>query len=208
MSAVLFVVAAILATLTFFYFAHQTAHAPTSGKPRRRYRLEPSSSMESLLLWSPALCALTAVIVFSIPLLDQLAMKSLAIVLDRVCNSSLPTLWCWKSSWPSSWFLVIHVAVYLWFLGMSAYLVFSIMTGRIPKPLHYVEGSFPLGGSLAFAGFWLFMVAGGQLILQTRLGHLFPYFGLFLCTAALCGALSGWRVILMALKYRRPQTST
>lgn len=164
--------------------------------------------METLLLWSPALCVPTAMIVFSIPLLDRLAMNSLAIVLDQVCNSSVPTLWCWKSLWPSPWFLVIHAAVYLWFLGMSAYLAFSIMTGRIPKPLHYVEGSFPLGVSLACAGFWLFMVAGGQLMLQTRLGHMFPYFGLFLCTATLCGALGCWRMIVMALKYHRPRTST
>jgi len=208
MGAVLFIAAAILATLTFFYFAHQSAHAPRSAKPRRRYHLETSSSIESLLLVSPALCALAAMIVLSVSPLGQLAPALLAVVLDRVCSSSVPTLWCWKTAWPPPWFLAIHATAYLCFIGLSAYLLFSIMTGRIPKPRHYVEGSFPIGRLLFFAGFWLFMVAGGQFMLQTRLGHLFPYLGLVLCTAMLCGALIGWRVIAIVLKYRRPRIST
>ncbi len=147
-------------------------------------------------------------IVFSVPPLDQLAPPLLAHILDRVCSYSPPILWCWKKVLqPAPWILVIHAAIYLWFLGMSAYLVFSVMTRRIPKPRHYVEGSFPLGLSLACAGLWLFIVAGGQFVAQTRLGYFVPYLGLFICVAFLCFALSALRTIAITLKYRQARTS-
>jgi len=145
-------------------------------------------------------------IVFSVPPLDQLAPPFLAHIVDRACSYSLPNLWCWKMPRPTPWILVIHAAVYLWFLGMSAYLALSIMTGRIPKPRYYVEGSFPLGMSLACVAVWLFIVAGGQFIAQTRLANFFPYLGLFLCVAFICLALGALRTIAITLKYRRPQS--
>ncbi|WP_425068772.1 hypothetical protein [Reyranella sp.] len=208
MGFLLLIVGILLATSTFFYFMHLSGREQRPAKPRRQYHLESSSSKERLLLWSPALSAVAAMIVFSVPPLYRLAEPSLRAVLYRICSSSVPTLWCWKQAWPTSWFLVIHATAYLCFIGMSAYLAFSIMTERIPKPRHYVEGSFPFGLSLASAGFWLFMVAGGQFMLQTRLGHLFPFLGLVFCVGFLCVALSCLRTIAITLKHRRPRTST
>lgn len=208
MGFLLLVLAALLATSAFVYFMHLSERDQRPAKPRRQYHLETSSWREKVLLLSPFPCALAAMIVFSVPPLDQLTPPFLAHIVDQACSYSPPNLWCWKMPRPTPWILVIHAAVYLWFLGISAYLGLSIMTGRIPKPRRYVEGSFPLGLSWAFLGFWLFMVAGGQFMFQGRLGRLFPYFGLLLCTTMLCGALAGWRMIAITLKYRRPQTST
>lgn len=205
MGYLLLILAALLATSAFIYFTHLSQREQQSPKPRRQYHLEVSSWRERLLLLSPFPFALAAMMVLSVPPLDQLAPTLLARVLDGVCSDSIPILWCWKVPQSTPWILVIHAAIYLWFLGMSAYLVLSVMTGRIPKPRRYVEGSFPLGLSLACAALWLFIVAGGQFFAQTRLGYLFPYFGLFLCVAFLCLALNALRVIAVTLKYRRPR---
>lgn len=205
MGFLLLVLAALLATLAFIYFMHLSQREQRPPKPRRQYHLETSSWRERLLLLSPFPCLLTAMVVFSIPPIDRLAPPLLTQILDRVCSYSLPIVWCWKVPQSAPWILVIHAAVYLWFLGMSAHLALSIMMGRIPKPRRYVEGSFPLGLSLACAALWLFMVAGGQFFAQSRLAYVFPYFGLFLCVAFLCVTLNALRLIAITLKYRRPR---
>lgn len=197
------VLALLLAvTIGIFIIGAMAVYRDRLRSPRRQYSLEPSSLRERLLLWSLVPCAAIAFFFLSLGEIDRLAPIWLASLLDKLCPNPIPNFWCMMPR-PIPWLVAVHAVVYCAFVLVSLYLVFAVASGKIPKPLRYVEGSLPIYTQLFLLSFWLFLVAGGQFMVG-RLSHISPTAAFFVSLMYLSFGLCAARNLAISIKYHRP----
>jgi hypothetical protein len=169
---------------------------------RTRLHLSPETPEEWALTLCPIAVAIAAMIILGIPLIDRLVTNSIGDILDVVCSVPLPTFWC-RVPRPVPWIAAIQLFAYAGFLVASFYIVYWVRFGDYRKPSRYVPGSARDYHVLGYFLWWLFLVAGGQVLPQARFSA-FSLFGLVAFSMpALCLGLASIRALAVVYRFRK-----
>ena len=162
--------------------------------------MTPISAKEYALIFAPVPIVSLALMLLEIPPVEDASRRALAIVLDHLCAGTVPTFWC-RVPRPVPSFAVVQAFGYLAFLFSSVYLVVWIFAGSYLKPANYVPGSAPRRYQWGWALWWLFIIAGGQVLPQRS--SPWGWIGLLFMLFALSAGLFFIRHLAVSLKFRQ-----
>jgi len=197
MDAALLIIVILLVVAYLAIAAYRAFRPPT--KPRDLH-LGPASVTEWALVLSSLPVTLIACVVLAVPPIDRLAVQGLSSLLDDVCRTALPLLWC-RAPRPLPWLATVQAVNYPVFLLMSAYFVIRITFGKQEKPPLYIPGSLPVWVYLFGTVCWIGVALGMQLF--TPKVSPFSYLSLVLSMMWLFIGLASIRALAIAAKYRR-----
>lgn len=165
-----------------------------------RYRMTPVSAKEYALIFSPLPITGVALMLLTMPSVDDASKRILAVVLDHLCAQSVPTFWC-RVPRPISSLAVVQAFNYLAFLFASLYFILWIFVCNYSRPSNYVPGSAPRLHQWGWALWWLFIIVGGQLLPQRT--PPWSAGGLLFTVLALSTGLGFIRFLAVSLKFQR-----
>ncbi len=167
--------------------------------------MTPVTAREWVLIFSPVLATVFALLLLAIPPLDEWSTRGVTAILGSFCPNAAPNFWC-RIPRPAPWMAAVQVFIYVAFLVASAYVFCWILFGRYEKPKNYVPGSSSSWLQFVCVFIWLFMAIGGQVFPQ-RASPL-SYFGLLFPMLGLSFAIMCARGLAISLRFRRQPTSS
>lgn len=197
MDAALLIIVILLVVAYLAIAAYRAFRPPTKLKD---LHLGPASASEWALVLSSLPVTLVACVVLAVPPIDRVAVQGLSSLLDDVCGTALPLLWC-RAPRPLPWLATVQAVNYLVFLLLSAFFIIRITFGKHEKPALYIPGSLPVWVYLFGTILWIGVALGMQLF--TPKVSPFSYFGLLISMMWLFIGLSSIRALTIAVRFRR-----